>query len=162
MSNRKEMLDFALTRMSGFTLEGSSEGDNRSIFGLIRTLIQSVPGETLADCRKPLTAILGMRAFDQRKRFQGSKITLLQQTITALFGDYSRLLMGKEFAMYDREALLEYLEVCRRIFVSKYALELPGTEKARAASSNEPKSENAMERAFRLAMERSGRKGDRA
>ena len=154
MSNRKEKIDFALMRMSGFTLEGSSEGDNRSIFSLVSTLIQSVPGETLAECRKPLAAVLGIKAFDKRKRFQGSKVTLLQKTITTLFGDSRHLLTEKGFAGYDRDELLEYLEICRRIFISKYVSEVPGIEEIRVTSNAEPKSESAMERAFRLALAR--------
>jgi len=161
MNDRQEMINFALARMAGFTLEGSSDGDNRSIFGLIKTLIQSAPGKTLAECRKPLAAVLSIKIRDPRERFQGCKLTLLQQTITILFGDSDHLLTDKEFADChrdkQREKLLDYLEICRRIFIAKY---VPSTPRAaKAVASAEPKTETSMERAIRLARENSERGG---
>jgi len=160
MGSRKKIVDFALERMSGFTLEGSSEGDNRSIFGLIKTLVLSGPGDTLADCRKPLAAVLNMEAFDQRLRFQGCKVTFLQHTISTIFGGSGHLLAEKEFAWCDgRDKLLEYLEICRRIFVSKYAPSIPdsaGKKDETIGALREQKPETALERAFRLAREKIG------
>jgi len=172
VDSHKDMIDFALVRMNGFTLEGSSEGDNRSIFNLIKTLIQSAPGETLADCQAPLCAVLDMKASNPRARFQGSKIVLLQQTINTLFrsgGVAGQLLSRKDFSEYNRDRLLEYLEICRRIFVSKYTpVTTPGAAKAKMADIAEQKPverlsngrkqteqepETAMERAFRIVQE---------
>ena len=124
MNDRKEMIDFALTRMAGFTLEGSSDGDNRTIFSLIKTLLQSAHGDTLAECRKPLVAVLSIKVQNPKIRFQGCKLMLLQKAIGTMFGDSNNLLSNRDFAgekrVYDRDMLLEYLEVCRRIFVTKY------------------------------------------
>jgi len=122
MDNRKDMIDSALSRIADFPLESSADGDNRSIFGLMRKLILSAPGESLADCRKPLDAVLDIKSRDPRARFHGCKLALLHQTTTTLFGSSPGLLPEKEFAGYDRDKLLEYLEICRRIFISKYAV----------------------------------------
>ena len=144
---------FALARMAGFSLEGSSDGDNRTIFSLVRTLIQSASGNTLEDCRKPLAAVLRIRIRDQRERFQGCKLTLLHETISALFGEANNLLNDREFTNYDRDMILEYLELCRRIFVAKFVSQSQYIDKS--PINDESIAETAMARAFRLALERS-------
>jgi len=155
MNKRKDMIFFALRRMNGFKLDGSSDGDNRSIFGLIKMIIESVPGDKLVDCRKPLAAILNIKTSDQRKRFQGCKITLLHQTIITLFGDLKNLFFEKEFINYNRFDLLEYLELCRRIFISKYINEESSYENSKNITTEETQIESAMGNALRLALERS-------
>ena len=157
MYNRKELIDFAMMRMSGFTLEGSSDGDNRSIFGLIKTLLKSVPGDTLEDCRKPLAAVLSIKVRDPREKFHGCKVTLLHQTIGALFGGSNDLLSEREFDGYDRERLRLYLEACLRIFIAKYA---PTTSVINDRNKPaKPEYETEIQRAWRLAQENSERKG---
>jgi hypothetical protein len=156
MNNRKEMIDFALAQMSGFTLEDSSGGDNRSIFSLVKMLIQSASGETLTECRKPLVSVINMKTRNPKDKFHGCKLTLLQQTIGTLFGS-NDLLSDGEFAGYDRDKLLEYLELCRKIFIAKYVKAAPSL--AKTLNNVEPKFETAMARALRQAEERSVRKG---
>ena len=156
MNDRKEMIDLALTRMAGLTLERSSDGDNRSIFGLIETLIRSVSGETLAECRKPLIAVLSIKTSNPKERFLGCKLTLLQQIISTLFGDPKHLLKDRIFGDCDQDKqrvrVLEYLEICRRIFVTKYS---SATHSANERSKIvEPEYETQIQRAWRLAMER--------
>jgi hypothetical protein len=149
MNDRKEMIDFALKRMAGFELEGSSDGDNRSIFGLIKTLLLSVPGNTLAECRKPLAAVLSIKVRNPKDKLHGSKLILLHQTIETLFGISNDLLSDRTFVGYNRDKLLEYLEVCRRIFITKSAPVTQKTNKYHA--STEPKNETAFAAAMRLA-----------
>ena len=148
---------FALARMAGFSLEGSSDGDNRTIFSLVRMLIKSASNDTLEECRKPLSVVLSIRIRDTRERFQGCKLTLLHQTIDALFGEADNLIMDKEFANCDRDMILEYLELCRRIFVTKYSPEL--AEMKRSRQTVEPIYETEIQRAYRLATERASGKG---
>ncbi|MCL2426603.1 MAG: hypothetical protein FWD05_09740 [Oscillospiraceae bacterium] len=128
MNNRKEMIDFAMAQMAGFTLEGSSDGDNRSVFGLIKTLIESVTDDTLEAYRKPLQYVLNIKVRDPRDRFMGSKLALLQQTVRALFG-FDDLLSDKFFTECDhtelRNFLFSYLETCRRIFITRYVPTAP-------------------------------------
>ena len=157
MDNRKEMIDFALARMAGFTLEGSSDGDNRSIFSLVKTLIQSASGKTLAECRKPLAAVLSIRSRDPRDKFHGCKLTLLHQTIGTLFGGSKALLSDREFTDYDSDKLLAYLEVCRRIFIAKYASATVSIN--RSVKADDPVRETELQRAWRLAMERGKGRG---
>jgi len=157
MDNRKEIIEFALKRMAGFSLEGSSDGDNRSIFSLVETLLMSASGNTLADCRKPLAAVLSIKVRDQREKFHGCKVTLIHQTIGALFGDSNNLLSEKEFANYNREMLLDYLEVSRRIFIAKYARTRPLINDS--AKPAEPEYETEFQRAWRLAQEREKARG---
>jgi len=157
MENRKKMIDFALARMARFTLEGSSDSDNRSIFGFVKSLILSANGETLADCRKPLAVVLTYRVRASNERFHGIKLELLQRTIETLFGSTKVLLSDNGFAGYDRSMLLDYLETCRRIFISQYALAAPH---AMSSTHTEPERETELQRAFRLAQERSqGKQG---
>lgn len=161
MSDRKEMISFALARMAGFTIEHSSDGDNRSIFGLIKALLQSASGDTLADCRKPLSAVLSIRDRDQKERFQGLKLALLHQTIIALFGDLKNLLSDIIFAGYTRDKLLEYLEICRRAFIAKYVPVIANVNDKNSNSGNskttEPVYETEIQRAWRQEVERSER-----
>ena len=157
MDDRKKMINFAMNRMAGFRLEGSSDGDNRSIFSLIKTLLLSVPGDTLAECRKPLAAVLSVKVRNPRARLYGSKLTLLQQTITALFGESVDLLSDKTFVGYDRDNLLEYLEICRRIFITKSAPAKPIAMKN--TGTTEMKQETAIAQAMRLARAHSDRRG---
>jgi len=162
MIDRKEMIDFALMRMAGFTLEGSSDGDNRSIFGLVKTLIQSASGDSIAECRKPLATVLSIRVRDPREKFLGCKLTLLCQTIVTLFGGFDNLLTDKAFTgdkhIKPREYLLEYLEVCRRIFVAKYASTTPLNSTSSTSMASKP--ETTFEIAFRIAQERNIGRGD--
>lgn len=157
MNNRKKIFDFACERISGFELKGSSYGDNRSIFSLIEKLIRSTPEHTLAACRDPLMAVLSLRANIPRPRFMGCKLELLQDTIRVLFGEQKHFLPDKDFKEYDKEMLLEYLEICRRMFVTKYVVAPPPNSKTTPQISG-LEVESAMGRAMRLARERSERR----
>ena len=156
MNNRKEILDLAINRMAGFRLEGSSMGDNRSIFSLIKTLLMSAPGDSLEDCRKPLAAVLKIKIRNSRERFHGSKLTLLNQTIKAMFGDIALLLSSKYFMGYDRHMLLTYLELCRRIYTAQYSVNYAGRN---ASSEINISQETDIQRALRLATQRKSLKG---
>ena len=83
----------------------------------------------------------------------GCKLPLLKQTIIALFGEPNKLLSDNGFKGYNREMLLTYLEISRKIFVTQYA---PSTPKAneREKRVEQRVEETEMERAFRLARER--------
>jgi|GEM_PF-3457145 len=139
--NRNEMMDFALVRMVGFTLERSSYNDNRTIFSVVKMLIESAHGEKLEDCRKPLAAVLGIKTNSKNNsnkrdgkesddKFLGCKLNLVQYTIGWIFGDLDNLLKAKEFIECDQRQLLEYLEICRRIFITKYIPTHPGVVKS--------------------------------
>ena len=152
MENRKEMIEFAIKRMAGFTLEGSNIGDNRSIFSLVRSLLKSSHGTSLGDCREPLTVVLNMKDGNGRFKFMGCKITLLNKTITALFGEPGKLFADKGFKNYDKDMLLDYLELSRKIFVSQYE---PSVRKEhRRRKTDEREQETILGRELRLAMER--------
>jgi hypothetical protein len=121
MDNQKEIIDLALERMAGFQLQGSSYGDNRSIFSLIQALIESADGQRIADYRRPLMFVLEKQVRDPKKdRFLGCKLALVQKTITTIFGDQRNLCEDKRFVQWSREKLLLYLETCKRIFMSSY------------------------------------------
>ncbi len=153
MNSRKKMLYFALRQMNGFSLEGSNHGDNRSIFSLIDALIRSAAGDAMNDCRKPLAAVLRIKTKIPNKKFMGCKLKSLQQTIETLFGDSKSLLSEQKFGGYNRSMLLEYLEICRRIFISKYikAVKQSPSEKITVED------ETYMARQLRLAYENGGK-----
>jgi len=156
MESSKGMIDIALKRMVGFTLERSSYGDNRSIFGMVKMLIQSASGETWAEYRKPLEAVLKLRARDHRDKFYGVKLMLLQDTIRALFCNHNKQLSEKDFAEHDRNWIFEYLEVCRRIFMTKYAPVLQHKEKNQ--KSKEPVYETVMQHKILMELDKKSRK----
>lgn len=155
----EDMIRFSVSQMTGFSLDASDSGDNRAIFSVIRALLLSAHGDALADCRKPLKAVLGINSKD---KFMGCKTELLQRTLKRLFGDSKDLLSDEEFGEYNRLKLLEYLEICRRVFISSnnlYAKSKPAfaqnisvpNRNINVTKREGPKQETAMERAFREA-----------
>ncbi|MDR2903427.1 MAG: hypothetical protein LBU77_02820 [Clostridiales bacterium] len=147
MDNQKEIIDFAIERMADFQLEDSSEGDNRSIFSLIKALIESANGETPKEYRQPLTAVLVLDK--QTKKFMGCKLHLLQKTIEKIFGERLNFFKDQRVIQWQHKDWLRYLEACRRVFVSKY---VPTAIKKPEPPPKKP--ETALERAYRLAQEK--------
>jgi len=149
--NRNEMINFALVRMRGFALERSNNNDNRTIFSVVKMLIESANDTTLEDCRKPLVAVLSIKTNSNKsnEKFLGCKLSLLKHTIVWIFGDSDTLLKAEEFIGFDQRQLLECLEICRRIFVSNYLPKHPGVARAsvvKAAKAAEPKYESDIAR----------------
>jgi hypothetical protein len=119
MIARSELLKNAIDHTQKLALEKSAHGDNRSVFGVLRSLVAisstKAEGEQLETCRMILEKADGLST----EYFRSVKLDELKKLIHFLFEDDGAFLSPKCFGGYSANDLLGYLEICRRRFITQ-------------------------------------------
>ena len=126
MIQREKLILDAEIRTQSLTITPSGSGDNRSLFTALREVISSAPGEGLGGCRVTLDAAKQKRA---ERLLGGVKVQELSRLISKIFMEQNEILPDSFFNGYEKNDILAFLEICRRIYVSKSAGNPPAKPK---------------------------------
>ncbi|MDR1157418.1 MAG: hypothetical protein LBK75_03805 [Oscillospiraceae bacterium] len=136
---REKILKHALRHSQEIDFKkAGSDSEKRSLFGLLHSLLQAANKEAatkgipLQNHREVLEKVLKL---PDGKRYMGLKTIDIKYLVETLFGKSGSVLDKVEFKGYDHDDLIAYLEVCRRMFFSKYKTSqksiLIGTEESK-------------------------------
>lgn len=106
--DREELITLAARHVCAFSPAASAYGDNRSLFGIMRAVIACTENEDPIRC-------LPIATGGAQHRFCGVKLPELINALNILLPPETQKLFA------NRDEMLAYVEVCRRLFVSKPA-----------------------------------------